>query len=79
MGKYTPLEDWLRGRPEDSVELTFARIEEIIRDNLPPSAHKHFIYWENRPGVVAINAILNAGFRVVMVDMEKGRVRFRRI
>ena len=41
-GKFAPLEQYLRGLPmaEEEVTLTFERVEEILKDRLPASAHE---------------------------------------
>ncbi len=77
MGKYEPLTKWLRGQPEPSVELTFADIEKILNDKLPPTSMKHFTSWDNRPGVIQ-DAWGDADWETVMVDLENRKVKFRR-
>ena len=78
MAKYTLLEVFLKGQSGDSVVLTFADIEGIIKDELPPSAYKYFRFWDTTQGNVIAIAVLNAGFQTVMVDMENKKVRFQR-
>lgn len=39
MSKYRPLQDYLRQRNDETVELSFREIERIIGDDLPPSAY----------------------------------------
>ena len=86
MGKYTPLEDFLKTYPGDSVELTFSRIEEIIGKPLPDCARRYLKtnlfslrFWDNLAGASESNARLNAGFQTVMVDMENETVKLQRI
>ncbi len=79
MGKYTPLEEFLKRQSGDSVVLTFDEIEKIIGKPLPDSARRHFQNWDYRPpGISLSNAWHNAGFQVVMVDMENETVRLKR-
>lgn len=78
MGKYTPLTEWLKKQPVNSVMLSFAEIEKIIGDDLPPSARKWFRFWENGPGTVQSDAWDNAGFQTITVDIENEKVKFRR-
>jgi len=78
MGKYEPLKKWLRGQPETSVELTFAEIERILNDKLPPTSRRHFTSWDNRAGVIQ-DAWLNAGWKTLMVDLENEKVKFQRM
>ena len=81
MGKYTPLEKYLRRQtlPTTQVVLTFAEIEKIIGDNLPPAARKWFRFWENGPGTVQSDAWHSGGWKTIMVDMENEKVKFQRI
>ncbi len=79
MGKYTPLAEFLKSQPKDSVELVFADIERHIAEKLFPSAHKSFRFWDNEQGNSSLYTCLyNVGFEVVMVDFENENVRFKR-
>ena len=78
MGKYMPLTEWLKRQPRSSVELTFARIEEIIGDALPPNAREYLRGWDNTPGSAINDSFYSAGWETVMVDLENGRVKFQR-
>ena len=87
MGKYTPITDCLKSQSGDSVVLTFSKIEEIIApEKLPPSARRkqntglfNLRSWDNVYGSAIANAILDADFQTVMVDMENEEVKLRRI
>lgn len=81
MGKYTPLENYLRRQPPSTIQvvLTFAKIEGIIGDKLPPASRKWFRFWENGPGTVQSAAWHNAGWKTVMVDLENEKVKFQRV
>ena len=86
MGKYTPLTEWLKRQPGDSVVLTFADIERIIGGKLPDCARKYvktalvsLRFWDNLAGASESNARLKAGFQTVMVDMENEKVKLQRI
>jgi hypothetical protein len=79
MSKYAPLEQFLRGQRTQQVPLTFAEIERIIGAALPSSARNHRAWWSNNPSnSVITEAWLNAGYRTEQVDMDKGRLTFRR-
>ncbi len=78
MSKYDALTKFLKSRPENSVVLAFADIEEIINEQLPPAAHRWFTAWDNRSAALQ-DGWLNAGWRTVMVDMENEKVKFKRI
>ncbi len=47
MGKYDPLKDYLIRLESDEVTLSFADIESIIGNSLPPSAFKYDVWWDN--------------------------------
>lgn len=81
MGKYDTLGGYLRRQPSSikQVALTFAQIEKMIADELPYSARAYFRWWDNEQGDALARVILSAGWRITMVDMEKGKVRFQRI
>lgn len=85
MSKYEPLEIHLIGLPAATHEITlsFAQLEALLGDRLPPSAFDHQAWWGNeRPGHhhVHAHAWWNAGFEVEAVnqDRDTGWVRFRR-
>lgn len=46
-GKYEPLFDYLSGNQNQSIRLTFSKIEQILGDGLPPSARRYPEWWGN--------------------------------
>lgn len=79
MSKYAPLTDYLKRYGGDEWNVTFSEIEQILGFPLPPSASTHRTWWANHGGVmVHQKAWISAGWRVVMVDKERGQVRFMR-
>jgi len=82
MGKYTPLAVYLQEIPlgQGRVALSFAEVEKIIGNELPPSAYKYRAWWANeRIGThVWAHAWLKAGWRVDSVDLGSQRVSFVR-
>jgi hypothetical protein len=80
MAKYDPLSTFLKTVTDRSVSLTFARIEEILGDALPPSATNHRAWWANESDGkhVHASAWLRAGWEVEALDQERGLVTFRR-
>jgi hypothetical protein len=80
MAKYDPLRDYLRKLPSTTtqVTLTFAQIERILDNDLPPASRTWFRFWENGPGTVQSDAWHNAGWETIMVDMENETVKFQR-
>lgn len=81
VSKYDGLGSYLkfRGSFTDTVELTFARIDGIIRDNLPMEAYKTERWWENTPTHLHARAWLEAGWEVREVNLKDGRVVFKRV
>lgn len=78
--KYQPLGDYLKGRPENAVRLTFAKIEDILGCPLPGSAFTYAQWWANdRTGNhTQAQAWLAAGRKVVQLDLIGMRVTFIR-
>lgn len=77
--KYEPLRRRLINEIDPVVELSFDEIERIIGASLPRSARVHSAWWSNSPdGHVNAQAWLAAGFRSEAVDLNRGRLRFRR-
>lgn len=82
-GKYTPLENYLRGLPEDQREITlgFAEIERILKDKLPPSAYGYEAWWahEKEGNHVNLRAWSNAGWKIDSLDLKRKRVKLIRV
>ena len=79
-GKYTGLSTYLAWKAQwrDQVTLPFAKIEEIIEDQLPFSAHHYKHWWSNVRSRSPSEAWLTAGWSVTDVDLERGTVTFRK-
>jgi hypothetical protein len=79
MGKYEPLTEFLKRQAGSEVRMSFAQIERVIGSKLPPVAQRHRAWWSNSPtNNVMTQAWLDAGFRSEQVDMESGKLVFRR-
>lgn len=79
MSKYEPLTHFLAKSKRQTIELTFAEIERIINAPLPASATQHRAFWSNNPvGHAHAKAWLAAGFESENVDIDAGRIVFRR-
>ena len=80
--EYSLLAEYLRGLPvnEEEITLTFKRIEEILKDRLPPSAHEEGPWWGNQKPGMEIETIpwMDAGWMVDIVDLHEEWVRFVR-
>jgi hypothetical protein len=77
--KYDPLEKFLRETSRDTQVLSFAEVEAIIGQSLPPSARKHEAWWSNSGvGRIDAKAWLRAGYRAEQIDLQEGQVVFRR-
>jgi len=81
-GDYPLLEQYLRKLPtsEEEVTLTFERIEEILKDRLPRSAHEDSPWWGNQKQGLQIesNPWMDAGWMVEIVNLREKWVRFVR-
>ncbi|MCX5795036.1 MAG: DUF4268 domain-containing protein [Elusimicrobia bacterium] len=81
-GRYAPLATWLRNLPPsiDSIGLSFAQIEEIIKRELPPAASQHRAWWANDSvGHVQSREWLSVDWRVAEMDLGDKTVVFSRI
>lgn len=80
--KYTRLEQYLRDLlpSEEEVTLTFDRLEQIIKEQLPPPARHERPWWGNQQKGTCVETIawMNAGWMVDTVDLEEKWVRFVR-
>lgn len=80
-GKYSPLAQYLvkQSAQTDELTLEFSNIEKIINSQLPESARKHGSWWANDSvGHVQSKQWLNAGWKVVAVNIPQERVTFVR-
>lgn len=82
MAKYDSLKRYLSNlQPtQNEITLPFKKIEEIIHDKLPKSAHIHRAWWSNeKNGVhVSAHAWMEAGWKVDTVNQGERWVRFVR-
>ena len=79
MGKYEPLGQFLRGQRRDRISMTFADIEQILNAKLPASK-QHRAWWSNNPNNnVMTREWLEAGYETESVDIESGKLVFRRV
>jgi len=77
--KYSPLRRYLTRKAQyaDHVTLPFAKIEEIIDDNLPFSA-THYRHWWSTQSSPQAQAWLGVKWKVHEVNLEHETVTFRR-
>jgi hypothetical protein len=82
-GKYTPLENYLRGLPESQKEvmLRFEQIESILNDKLPSSAYEDQRWWQHKTegNHVNLRAWANAGWKIESLDVNGKWVKLVRI
>jgi hypothetical protein len=76
-GAYDALGQHLAGASAP-VTLSFAEIERVIGRPLPASARKHRPWWANDASHSHARAWLGAGWRVIGVDLNAGRITFGR-
>ena len=81
LSKYEWLTRYLRfrGAFTTTVKLSFARIDGIIRDNLPMSAYRDEKWWDNLSNSRHAHGWLDAGWEVQDVDLNAGYVLFKKI
>ena len=79
MSKYAELGQYLKKQRVERVSLTFSEIERITGVKLPPSARRHRPWWSNNPRNSVLTKVwLEAGYVSEQVDMDKGKLVFRR-
>jgi len=77
---YKPLQDFLETFGSDTVMISFAALENMIKRQLPPSARERVTWWTNAPrGRGHAKAWRDIGWHVEHVDLRKGRVVFTRL
>jgi hypothetical protein len=80
VGKYEPLEAFLRSQRSEEVPLTFNEIEKITGVKLPPKAQHHRAWWSNNASNNVMTKVwLDAGFESARVDITARKLVFRRI
>jgi hypothetical protein len=81
MAKYDPLNEYLSKQPMATAQvvLTFQQIENIIGQNMEPAARKWLRAWDNTPDAPRQDSWLNAGWKVIMADLDTEKVGFQRI
>ena len=78
MGKYSPLRDFLIDQDQPIVSMSFEQIEKLIGHPLPPSKVRR-AFWSNNPdNNVMTREWLAAGFLAEAVDVNGGKLVFRR-
>jgi hypothetical protein len=79
MSKYDPLGRFLKNQTRDFVPMTFSEIERLL--NLPlPQSKLHRAWWSNNPtNNVMTKQWLKAGYETEQVDVEAGKLVFRRV
>ena len=79
MSKYEPLQAFLKGQGSEYVPMTFAEIERVLDDKLPPSK-SHRAWWSNNPNNnVMTKEWLAAGYETEAVDIAGEKLVFRRV
>lgn len=77
--KYYPLYQYFQQSTEDIILLTVADVQSILGGRLPAPARTQRAWWSNRRTANAQSAAwLEAGYRVDELNLESGRVLFRK-
>lgn len=80
MGKYEPLERYLRDHRLHRWRPSFPEIEKLLGFKLPASAYRHPAWWSNdSTGHSHALAWLDAGWRTEEVDLASGKLTFTRV
>lgn len=80
MSKYEPLKRHLSSLRMSEWKASFRDVERVLGFPLPPSTRRHRALWSNNPqNHVMTRAWLEAGWRTEQVDLEQGKVVFRKV
>ena len=80
ISRYAVLARWLASQKEGQVSLTFEQLEVILRSPLPASAYQLRAWWANDRLVHTHSSVwLEAGWKVIYVDLEGKHVIFSRL
>jgi len=80
MGKYEPLEKFLKGQRAKRWRVGFREIEALLGFKLPQSAFKYPAWWSNdETGHSHAKAWLDAGWRTEEVDLAARKLTFARV
>lgn len=81
MSKYEPMYQFLSGKCEGHLSMSFAEIEQVLGFNLPASARRYNAWWANQSGEGHSQTTCwqEAGWKTSKVDMAAERVTFSRL
>lgn len=74
--KYIGLTNYLKGRKESNIIMSFSDIEAQVGAELPSSAYKYREFWSNSYSHSVAFGWLNAGYKTVSVDFKEEYVTF---
>lgn len=75
MGRYDPLNEYLRSVSRDEINLSFSDIEKVLGFKLPSSAYTYSAWWANG-GHSQADAWIDAGYKVGRIEIFEKRVTF---
>ena len=79
MGKYEPLRRFLERQGASEVRMTFSEIEAVVGFALPAKSKSDRPWWSNNPNNnVMTKEWLAAGYRTEQVNIEQGKLVFRK-
>ena len=74
--KFLPFEKYLDECNRDFLEISFKDIEEILGEALCQSAYEHNAYWYLSKSHVFPNSWLNAGYKLIDLDLNGRKAKF---
>ena len=83
VSKYAALRDWLRTSGRGQIRVSFDQLNDLVPGGLPPSAHKHGLWWNNESDPASTHSQSRLGwmaadYRVETVDLAQRYVIFAR-
>lgn len=77
--KFSEIRSYLELCGKNELMLSFAEIENIIGTELCKSAYTYSVYWKPSATHTMANAILEAGYKVVVVDLIAKKIELEKI
>lgn len=79
VSKFINLEKFLSSQDKQYLDLSFSEIENIIGENLCPSAYKYKPYWHTSKTHTLPNLILDCGYKIIETNLIDKIIKLQRI
>jgi hypothetical protein len=73
------IEELLKVKTENTIIMSFSKIESLIGDSLPESACKYRAFWANTRTHSVVFVRIDTGYKTIDVDFKRLRVTFNKV